>query len=452
MRRNRRTVPKANHIDLRKGKFEKTSADDLAQAFVEFEKSKKNHLCVFFHGGLVSRAEGQAQAAELMPGYANAGAYPFFFIWNSDLWTALSKPTRKYSRNIVFRRVVEQHLVFIAATMLRALAPEDSRQHPLWAIATLPRAAAPLPLTTLAAFGRIADSVWVRRSARVSLNVRPAELRAFERQLAQDPSIRAHGGLLDNKTRFTVQKGEGLVRRVIRRFRKGRDHGLYTTIVEELLRIAGADRLCASVWENIQSFIDDSFNPNANKVRWGGTAFVENLAASWDKDMRLTLVAHSAGAIYVGRMLTEIAKLPQDIKADVVLVAAGISFEKLGASIDLFKNKFRFFALKDEYEGGYPEIPPLYDKSLLYFVSALCERDRYMDREMVGMQRYWCGKGPYDTRPVRRITSKIPPAARVWSPTGPVAPPGFRAKAEEHGGFAEETETDGSVQDFLKNG
>jgi hypothetical protein len=146
------------------------------------------------------------------------------------------------------------------------------------------------------------------------------------------------------------------------------------------------------------------------------------------------------------------ARLPQEIKADVVLVAAGVSFEKLGASIDLFNNRFRFFALKDEYEGGYWEIPPLYDKSLLYFVSALCERDRNMDREMVGMQRYWCGKDPYDTAAVRRITSKIPRAARVWSPTGVGAPPGFRAKAEEHGGFAEETETNGSVQHFLRNG
>ena len=450
MRRNPRTVPKENHIDLRYGKFDQTTPDDLARAFAEFDKSKTNHLCVFFHGGLVGRAAGQAQAAKLLPGYADAGAYPFFFIWNSDLWTALSRPTRKYSRNIVFRRVVEQHLVFIAATMLQALPRDYNLQHALAAIATLRRADAPLPLTALAAFGRIADSVWNRRPAGVTLSIRPGQLSAFERQLVQDPSIRARGGLLDDKTRFTVQKGQGLVRRVIRRFRKGRDHGLYTTIVEELLRIARVDEVCARAWENIQSFIDDSFN--ANELLWGGTAFVQQLASRWNKDMRLTLVAHSAGAIYVGRMLREIARLPQDIKADVVLIAAGVSFAKLGASIDLFKNKFRFFALQDEYEGGYPEIPPLYDKSLLYFVSALCERDRYMDREMVGMQRYWSGRRPYDTGPVRRITSRIPRAARVWSPTAAGAPPGFRAKAEEHGGFAEETETHGSVQDFLENG
>ena len=33
--------------------------------------------------------------------------------------------------------------------------------------------------------------------------------------------------------------------------------------------------------------------------------------------------------------------------------AAGISFERLARSIALFRSKFRFFALKDLYEGGY---------------------------------------------------------------------------------------------------
>jgi hypothetical protein len=133
----------------------------------------------------------------------------------------------------------------------------------------------------------------------------------------------------------------------------------------------------------------------------------------------------------------------------VIFIAAGISFERLARSTKLFRGKFRFFALKDEYEGGYWEIPPVYDKSLLYFVSSLCEIDGNMDKELVGMQRYWSGTDPYQTPDVTAVTDVIIEDARVWSPTDSSAPACFRAMAYRHGGFAEECETKKSVECFL---
>jgi hypothetical protein len=44
-----------HEIDLKGGKFEKTSQADLQGAFEKFAATGSNHLCVFFHGGLVSR-------------------------------------------------------------------------------------------------------------------------------------------------------------------------------------------------------------------------------------------------------------------------------------------------------------------------------------------------------------------------------------------------------------
>src|SRR6516225_9059498 len=75
-----------HHIDLVDGKFCRTTADDLNRAFNNLQTS--NHLCVFFHGGLVPRSEGLDTASLLAGDYTNAGAYPFFFIWNSGLLDA----------------------------------------------------------------------------------------------------------------------------------------------------------------------------------------------------------------------------------------------------------------------------------------------------------------------------------------------------------------------------
>ncbi len=88
-----------------------------------------------------------------------------------------------------------------------------------WPIATLPWAAVPLPLTALSAFGRIVDLVWAGRPDGVKLRVEPRQMKAFEHRLVQDLSIRARHVLLDDKTRFTQQKGEKLLGGILERFR-----------------------------------------------------------------------------------------------------------------------------------------------------------------------------------------------------------------------------------------
>jgi len=73
-----------NHfVDLEDGRFAQTSADDLANLFLK--AGDQNHLVVHFHGGLVSRDSAVKGARQLIKTYQAGGAYPVFFIWNSDL-------------------------------------------------------------------------------------------------------------------------------------------------------------------------------------------------------------------------------------------------------------------------------------------------------------------------------------------------------------------------------
>jgi hypothetical protein len=89
------------------------------------------------------------------------------------------------------------------------------------------------------------------------------------------------------------------------------------------------------------------------------------------------------------------ARLPEGSTAqlEVILLAAAISFARMNACLSVLRKRvsgLRVFALNSRAE-CYPEIPPIYDKSLLYIVSSLCENDQNADKPLVGMEHYWCG-------------------------------------------------------------
>ena len=216
----------------------------------------------------------------------------------------------------------------------------------------------------------------------------------------------------------------------------------------------GLDAVLGKLWGTMKSDIDQAFLPDP--AVYGGTAFVQGLTEVWDANTRLTLIGHSGGTVYIDRMLRAIdAKLPADVKADIVFIAPALSFDAFAATITsgAFARrvaKSRLFALKDECESGHWHFPGVYDKSLLYLLSALCEFDPEDDKPLVAMQRYWTGASPYDVVPnILTVTGTIAPDARVWSPTDAHALPGFRANARRHQGFAVEPMTNESVEEFL---
>jgi hypothetical protein len=115
-----------HYLDLAGGKFNQTSAADLARLFTAVEQSPaKDHLVVHFHGGLVSRAAAETAAEGLMPCYKEAGAYPVFFFWRSDLWTTLSRNLGEIAQEPVFKRLVKR-LVQLALSKLKDYAGAKS--------------------------------------------------------------------------------------------------------------------------------------------------------------------------------------------------------------------------------------------------------------------------------------------------------------------------------------
>jgi hypothetical protein len=445
------TPDKLHDIVLKRGYFSRrTSAQDLTNAFKNFERENNNHICVFFHGGLVSESEGLNTAHFLLNGYTNAGAYPFFFIWKSDLLSTLKDRIRRYSEDPVFAMVVRHTALTVAGKIRAALDRQKLPPLPAVKIASGPRM-----YGQLAELGRAYDEAWAKRAG-AQLGCSQRELEQFARFV-----LNAEKAVPVKRRRLKLTRPSDPLARIIERLNNGHDHhGWYTTNLEEWLIEFGLGRFGSNTWRTMQSFIENSFDASAKA---GGTAFVGHLCDVWKRapKTRVTLIGHSAGSIYVQRMIEALnARLPvgSPAQVEIILLAPAISFARMNTGLSVLRKRvrgLRVFALKDEIESTYFEVWPYYG-SLLYIVSSLCERDRYADKPLVGMQRYWGGTKPYAIPEIQEVTRFIEPPPRmkrtVWAQTKPKAKPGWRSQAKKHGEFPEECCTNRSVCHILRNG
>jgi hypothetical protein len=201
-----------HHIDLVDGQFcrEGTTKDDLDRAFDNFHN---NHLCVFFHGGLVSRSEGLDTASCLIGDYTDEGrAYPFFFIWNSGvldalnsgLLDALKREMQRYD-NPFFAIIVNYTFRIIARKIKAALDNKRLR---------LP--ARGRSLKQLATLARAYDQAWGKRAG-AQLGCSQRELDQFARFIANAEKAPVRHRMFKRTTskKSSLESFIGLIRAMI---------------------------------------------------------------------------------------------------------------------------------------------------------------------------------------------------------------------------------------------
>lgn len=483
-------LPPEHFLDLVDGRFAQTSASDLDTLFQRLTSDPGNHLVVHFHGGLVPRNSAHASGRVLLDTYRGAGTYPVFFVWNTDLLTAVGRNLDEIAKEKAFRRLVLRAGQLVLGKLAESLLPPGARSTgtlDVPSLKALPRE------DDLEALGReldareaalrvdrvamdeltpqqeehvkrelTTDRVLNEEAQKIAAGLRDpatveAELRTrgsstvrgststlmsasiLQEIAAETPEPGARGiGTLITLARF----GGQVVRAVIRRYRNGRDHGLYATVVEEVLRALYIDNVGVLVWNAMKNDTRDAFGGDG--AIHGGTAFLERLAAHWPEGRRVTLVGHSTGAIYIGRFLEAADRvLPQGRKFDVVFLAPACSFSFMHERLDLFRRRvanIRSFGLSDAAERAYWEFPPIIKGSLLYFVSGVLEEDE-ADMPLVGMERYFSGRGPYDRDDVREVAAYLGPDARVWAGGMDDLGPGRRCAGPRHGSFDDQDET-----------
>lgn len=490
------------------GRLDETGENDIRSML---DKAvEHDHIVIHIHGGLVKQIRALEKATRLIPEYQAANTYPIFFIWESGLFESL-KNFEEIFDEPVFKKLLEKLVKWTVGKITETgaaratgqlILPRDlevKKEINKTKQETIPyehvKAAAGLTELSddqLAEFEKelmandelkqdvreITDNVG-EESVQTSKGI--AVRRQTSRKSLMSPEVveelqrdtdgeKAVGGV---SAKFFLKAGK-ILYRVIKRFVNNRDHGVYTTVVEELLHEFYLANVGSAIWSFMKNDTRDTFirDDSAAGTR-GGWFFLQELGArlAAGQKPRVSLVGHSTGAIFICHMLnfTNLARknpshpMPLDFSFEnIIFLAPAVDFnlfnQTLDANHDLI-GRFRMFALKDELETGYWEVPLLYDKSLLYMVSGLFEKttegDSATDLPIVGMQRYFEMKSVYTEDSVKQVRAFIEEKGTgrvVWSvSTG--AGPGLNSDSVKHGGFDstdEKSETMKSVKEMLR--
>jgi len=260
--------------------------------------------------------------------------------------------------------------------------------------------------------------------------------------------------------------------RVVKRFFRHRDHGLHTTVVEEILRELYVDLIGTEVWQFMKQDSADTFVSDPAKQR-GGSLLMSLLAdevrqrhSAGEPAPIVSMVGHSAGSIYASNLLTfldtERASSPSGWHelpfafGKVIFLAPAVTCQTLARVLALHAAKplfqqFRMYSLTDAIERGYYEVPVLYPGSLLYIISGLLESedDKIHDMPIVGMQRYGRTEHPFTELEVVQVADFLRGGSDrlVWS--GEHRGPGLNCDSQKHGDFFRTPETVESFLHFL---
>ncbi len=503
---------KAFYINTEKnGILADTTADDVRALVAALPNHQK--LVWHFHGGLVSQTGALTSAETLKTAYEAAGAYPTFFVWESDLMRVVKDNLEDINKEKIFKQLVKWLIKFTlgklgdveggkATGQLQLptdidvaieLQKTDAGEEPYAAVTAHPNLK-PLndaeksrleeslnndPKFQAAAQDIIAaatpDDAARQENAKGALTVDRASAKTLMSpeivgEIRDDLAATEGKGLLS--TAVLLKHAGAILVRVVNRFIEKRDHGVYCTVVEELLRELYLANVGTTVWGMMKKETADTFGNPGQPPERGGWFFIDELskkiAAGYAPE--INLVGHSAGAIYIYNMLRYVEKaranpnhpLPKSFKFNTIIFLAPaidcLQFADILENYDHLFNHFRMFTMKDEGERGKGMVPALYPRSLLYFISGVLERDYNdpgklaYDQPIAGMQRYYTRQETYHTPELTALQTYLATDARraVWAKEN--RGDGLASAADHHGGFSVEPQTLASVQYIIQHG
>jgi hypothetical protein len=270
-------------------------------------------------------------------------------------------------------------------------------------------------------------------------------------------------------TAMVIKSGIFIAGRVIKRFIQHRDHGFHATIVEEILRELFMDDIGAAVWGFMKQDAADTFDNAGKTPERGGWFLLQLLAeeilalqAAGAPPPKVSVVGHSAGAIYACEMLRYLHACRQDpahplsksafLLNKLVFLAPACTCALFAEVLKAHQAKalfdgFRMFALTDSDESGYYEIPLLYPRSLLYIISGLLEGSGIVDQTLVGLDRDYRTENPYTDAVVVDVKNFLAVQNRKIL-SGHLGP-GLTCDSHRHGDFDNTPGTLGSIVTFI---
>jgi len=489
-----------------------TSRSDIQRMIAAALDSSAPDLVIHFHGGLVNEKDGREIAERLWKEYSTTPCYPLFFVWESGLVESIANNLSDIGKDKLFQQLIKK----VARWVLKQLPAEVGlkgsggdvdvqtleREFDEWFAKTrqqLPSSLEPVDGTvpTLKGATEPKDEVALAVEIQTALGGDfdfQADLQEIYASISPEslanPTPKGRHGegavvstiteiapskvaeLLpinpSSKGMFGIAKVAMFIAKtvwaVVQRYRGGRDHGAYTTIVEEVLAGAYVDKVGGIIWEQMKKDTADSF---ADPTTHAGAALLDEIGsqqkATGKSFERIILVGHSTGAVYISNWLEASARLLPNAKFGVVLLAPAVTYKKLAATLAAHAAKidgFRRFAMRDAVEADDVLVPVIYPRSLLYFVSGLLEFSdndkpvRISDTPLVGMERF-------QLHPALFNTASYPEIAEVegfvknrsaWSVTPNGTPAGSQSASRKHGDFDNDASTLASLVHILRNG
>jgi hypothetical protein len=245
---------------------------------------------------------------------------------------------------------------------------------------------------------------------------------------------------------------------VILRFVRGRDHGLYPTVVEEVLRELYLADFGAWVWSGMKDVAGAMWATNQapiNDDAHVGSYFLDKLAAYQKSNpgLAVDLIGHSAGSIAICQMFRAAAHRGIALSVrNVIFLAPACTSELFHQEIVSHPQRFaafRMFTMSDAYESKDQLVPGVYTRSLLYFISGVLEQEA--DVPLAGLQRDLSEKPPYDAANLISIATWLQDAGKnriVLSVTSG-STPGLISASTTHGDFDDDPLTRESLKAII---
>lgn len=467
-----------------------------------FQTTQPQGVVLHFHGGLVSESAALGIADRLALRYSAAGAYPVFSVWESGLVESVRNNLKDILQDKVFHELLKKVSEWVlregsssiatrgSGTVVdKARLREDfdkyltgkSAEPPLQeqspATGQMTKGAEPdedelaLKIESeldedptfqgaitglLLADGRLDPGV----ASKGAGGIEPLPVEVLVDQTAIDqmhPRVAGNtrGGIVWYKIAKFVAK---VVISVIRRFVHHRDHGSYTTTVEEVLRAAYLAKVGEAIWRQMKQDTWDALDP-ASETGAGNVVLSKwaELANAGKAQPRITLVGHSTGAVYINNWIKRSAEVAPKLAYDIVLLAPACRAEDFADVLSAHAqriNGFRTFGMQDAVEQQDRLVSIIYPRSLLYFVSGVVEGD--VDIPLLGMQRYIADRevfNPADFPQVeaaRKFLAAGDKPRAVWSITE--GGPGLNSASVTHGDFDDDLKTLDSLSSILTTG
>lgn len=466
-----------------KGTFRKSGTyrsqpSDVDALFADLAAGSRSKLTIHFHGGLVDEAEGMKVAQKMMPVYDAAGAHPLTFVWETGpletIRTNLDTIHRTELFQFLLRKLIEKVMERLGITvggrglggrLSRAeIEAELAKPYPFDDVrfTSGARGGASMLSEPEADLARQEVAVELEQEfdadpdfARIMTTEAPVTKQLKKEEILPSAEEGARGLVSSAKAAIAVAR---IFYLIVTRFIQKRDHDLYPTVVEELLRSLYAESVGGWIWggmkRNAQRMWADNAGLTGNDLH-AGRYFLEQLARHQSAHpLTVDLVGHSAGSIAILEMMRarKAAAIPIDVRHTFFLAPACTSklfYQCISNGEDAWRT-FRMFTMDDSFEKLDRMLGVIYPYSLLYFVSGLIEDST--DEPILGMQRFLSGAAPFDEPHLLKVreyvqdTASARYAPAVWGKINAGALEGFRTSSESHGGFDDDADTLASLK------